>query len=80
MVKSAFSRVAASVVAHANLVFPGAPTVEVIERTYFDHLLTKYKGNRRRVADALGVSERTAYRMLERHALRSLAETSPISD
>ena len=67
-------------VAHANLVFPGEPTLEVIERTYLDHLLTKYQGNRRRVADALGVSERTAYRMLERHALRSLADSMPTSD
>ena len=74
------NQIASSGAEHANLVFPGEPTLEVIERTYLDHLLTKYQGNRRRVADALGVSERTAYRMLERHALRSLAETSPTSD
>jgi DNA-binding NtrC family response regulator len=64
----------------ASSVFPGEPTLEVIERTYLDHLLTKYQGNRRRVALALGVSERTAYRMLERHGLRSLTDTSPTSD
>ncbi len=63
-----------------ELVFAGEPTLEVIERTYLDHLLTKYQGNRRRVALALGVSERTAYRMLERHGLRSLPDTSPTSD
>jgi DNA-binding NtrC family response regulator len=74
------NQIAATGAEHANLVFPGEPTLEVIERTYLDHLLTKYRGNRRRVADALGVSERTAYRMLERHALRSVADTSPNSD
>ena len=57
-----------------DLVFAGEPTLEVIERTYLQQLLSKYRGNRRRVAQALGVSERTAYRMLERHGLRSLIE------
>jgi DNA-binding NtrC family response regulator len=77
---TADNKIATSGTEPANMVFPGEPTLEVIERTYLDLLLTKYQGNRRRVADALGVSERTAYRMLERHALRSLTETSPTSD
>jgi len=63
-----------------ELVFPGEPTLEIIERTYLDHLLTKYQGNRRRIALTLGVSERTAYRMLERHGLRSLVDTTPPPD
>lgn len=46
------------------------PTLESIERDYLVRLLAKYHGNRRRVAEVLGVSERTAYRMLERHGLR----------
>jgi DNA-binding NtrC family response regulator len=46
------------------------PTLEVIEREYLGRLLEKYHGNRRRVAEVLGVSERTAYRMLERHGLK----------
>ena len=34
----------------------------------------KFVGNRRLVAEALGVSERTAYRMLERHGYRSAGD------
>ena len=48
----------------------GEPTLEQIERHYLGHLLQHYDGNRRRVAEVLGVAERTAYRMLERHGLR----------
>jgi two-component system response regulator AtoC len=48
----------------------GEPTLDEIERSYIHQLLVKYHGNRRRVADALGVSERTAYRMLERHGFK----------
>ena len=44
----------------------GEPTLEDIERRYLALLLERYGGNRRRVAEVLGVSERTAYRMLER--------------
>lgn len=50
-----------------RFVVRGEPTLEEIERDYLQQLLTKYQGNRRRVADVLGVSERTAYRMLERY-------------
>ncbi len=46
------------------------PTLDEIERAYLEQLLRKYQGNRRRVAVAMGVSERTAYRMLERHGLK----------
>ncbi|MBP6319681.1 MAG: sigma-54-dependent Fis family transcriptional regulator [Rubrivivax sp.] len=46
------------------------PTLDEIERHYLQHLLDKYDGNRRRVAEVLGVSERTAYRMLERHGMK----------
>jgi DNA-binding NtrC family response regulator len=48
----------------------GEPTLDEIERTYLKRLLEKHQGNRRRVAAAMGVSERTAYRMLERHGLK----------
>lgn len=51
-------------------ILQGEPTLDEIERTYLNQLLEKYQGNRRRVASALGVSERTAYRMLERHGLK----------
>lgn len=56
--------------APTDFVIHGEPTLEAIEHDYLHHLLVKYQGNRRRVADALGVSERTAYRMLERQGLR----------
>jgi len=49
----------------------GEPTLEEVERRYLALLLERYAGNRRRVAEALGVSERTAYRMLERLETRS---------
>jgi len=52
---------------------PAEPTLDEIERHYLAHLLEKYAGNRRRVAEALGVSERTAYRMLERHGHKQAA-------
>lgn len=48
----------------------GEPTLDQIEQHYLTHLLERYEGNRRRVAEVLGVSERTAYRMLERHGLK----------
>ena len=57
-----------------NLVLTGEPTLETIEREYLGRLLAKYGGNRRQVAEALGVSERTAYRMLERHGYRNPGE------
>ena len=47
----------------------GEPTLDHIERKYLTHLLNKYEGNRKRIAEILGVSERTAYRMLDRHNL-----------
>ncbi len=46
------------------------PTLDALERQYLQSLLLKYQGNRRKVAQAMGVSERTAYRMLDRHGLR----------
>ncbi len=50
-------------------VFQGEPTLEAIERDYLLILLNRYKGNRCKVARALGVSERTAYRMMDRHGV-----------
>jgi len=52
------------------LVLHGEPTLEKIEREYLATLLKKYGGNRRRVAEALGVSERTAYRMMDRYGYK----------
>jgi DNA-binding NtrC family response regulator len=55
---------------HDTLVLHGEPTLEGIEREYLASLLKKYGGNRRRVAEALGVSERTAYRMMDRYGYK----------
>lgn len=52
------------------LIFTGEPTLEHIEREYLATLLARYGGNRRKVAETLGVSERTAYRMMDRHGLK----------
>jgi DNA-binding NtrC family response regulator len=57
--------------ADAAILFQGEPTLEDIERRYLAMLLQRYGGNRRRVAEVLGVSERTAYRMLERFEANS---------
>ncbi len=51
------------------LVFQGEPTLEAIERDYLLILLKRYNGNRSKVARAMGVSERTAYRMMDRHGV-----------
>ena len=49
----------------------GEPSLEEIERHYLADLLQRYDGNRRKVAEVLGVSERTAYRMLARYGYRN---------
>lgn len=46
------------------------PTLDELESRYLALLLQRHAGNRRRVADALGISERTAYRMIDRFQLR----------
>ncbi|MBL0087006.1 MAG: sigma-54-dependent Fis family transcriptional regulator [Ideonella sp.] len=53
-----------------SLLLQGEPTLDEIEQRYIAMLLDRYEGNRRRVAEVLGVSERTAYRMLDRHGFR----------
>ncbi len=50
----------------SSALLQGEPTLEDIERRYLSILLQRYDGNRRRVAEVLGVSERTAYRMIDR--------------
>ena len=52
------------------LMLQGEPTLESIEREYLGSLLKKYGGNRRKVAEVMGVSERTAYRMMDRHGYK----------
>lgn len=46
-----------------------APTLKDVESRHIAELLHKHKHNRKQVAAALGVSERTLYRKLKRYAL-----------
>jgi DNA-binding NtrC family response regulator len=43
-----------------------------VEARHIKELLERYDGNRRRVADDLGISERTLYRKLNRYNLKDL--------
>jgi two-component system NtrC family response regulator len=53
-----------------SLQFPAEPSLEEIERHYLEILTRKYSGHRGRIAQALGVSERNVYRLLERYGLK----------
>jgi transcriptional regulator with PAS, ATPase and Fis domain len=44
-------------------------TLQNMESQHIAQLLKLHKGNRRQVADALGISERTMYRKLKRYGL-----------
>jgi DNA-binding NtrC family response regulator len=50
----------------------GIPSLKNVEAQHIAGLLRLYAGNRRKVADAMGVSERTLYRKLKRHNLSEL--------
>ena len=45
------------------------PSLTHVEAQHIAQLLHQYHGNRRQVATALGVSERTMYRKLKRYGL-----------
>jgi two-component system response regulator AtoC len=48
----------------------GRPPLATVEARHIAELLRRYGGHRRSVADALGISERTLYRKLQRYGLR----------
>lgn len=52
--------------AGVTLRFEGQPTLDEIRDTYVKLLLDSFAGNRKQVAEALGVSERNTYRMLKK--------------
>jgi len=62
-VASATSSTAASAASAVAIEEP--PTLKSIERKHIRALLDRYKGNRKHVATALGISERTIYRKLK---------------
>jgi DNA-binding NtrC family response regulator len=53
-----------------NMGFQHEPTLEEIERRYLELLVAKYAGHRGQIAAILGVSERSIYRLLEKHGFR----------
>jgi DNA-binding NtrC family response regulator len=50
--------------------FQHEPTLDEIERRYLELLVAKYAGHRGQIAAILGVSERSIYRLLEKHGLK----------
>ncbi|MCU7905971.1 MAG: sigma-54 dependent transcriptional regulator [Candidatus Thiodiazotropha sp. (ex Epidulcina cf. delphinae)] len=52
-----------------NLNFDHDPTLEELEARYLDDQLKKYSGRRAKVADVMGISERSVYRMIKRYSL-----------
>ncbi|MGI9452020.1 MAG: sigma-54-dependent transcriptional regulator [Geminicoccaceae bacterium] len=52
------------------------PTIDEIEKSYLEILLMKYGGHRCKVAQALGTSERTTYRLIKKYGLHSASAAS----
>jgi DNA-binding NtrC family response regulator len=52
-----------------NLAFDHNPTLEELEMHYLASQLRKHSGRRAKVADILGISERSVYRMIKRFGL-----------
>ncbi|MCU7921110.1 MAG: sigma-54 dependent transcriptional regulator [Candidatus Thiodiazotropha sp. (ex Dulcina madagascariensis)] len=52
-----------------NLSFDHDPTLEELEARYLVSQLKKYSGRRAKVADVMGISERSVYRMIKRYGL-----------
>ena len=54
-----------------NLSFDHEPTLEEIQKTYLNMAMQRYSGHRSQVANALGISERNVYRLIEKYGLKS---------
>jgi DNA-binding NtrC family response regulator len=52
-----------------SLTFDHDPTIDELESTYLAMQLKKFSGRRAEVADRLGISERSIYRMIKRFGL-----------
>ena len=57
-----------------TLTFDHEPTLEEIEARYLRKMLVRYGGLRYKAAGALGISERHAYRLIEKYGLRELPD------
>jgi DNA-binding NtrC family response regulator len=53
------------------------PSLREMQRRHIQWVLTKVGGNRAKAAHALGMSERTFYRLLERHRISTRAPGTP---
>jgi len=54
---------------HTVLSFKKQPTLEEIEENYLKKMLIKYSDHRGKTAEALGISERTLYRLVKKYRL-----------
>ncbi|MEW8014825.1 MAG: sigma-54 dependent transcriptional regulator [Candidatus Sedimenticola endophacoides] len=52
-----------------NLSFDHDPSLDELTAKYLEHQLKKYSGRRSQVADVMGISERSVYRMIKRYEL-----------
>ena len=59
--------------ARLQLAFDHDPTLEELEARYLEIQLRKYSGRRAQVAEAMGISERSVYRMIKRYGLAESA-------
>jgi len=50
--------------------FEDLPSLEEVERRYFEHVLRAVGRNRTRAADVLGIDRRTLYRMADRYGIK----------
>ena len=64
-----FNEASSSEVAAVTLEFDKIPTLDDIESVYLKQVLKNMQGHRGKTAHTLGVSERTLYRLLDRHDL-----------
>ncbi len=64
-----FSTLASTGRAAVTLAFDHDPTLEEIEARYLKIQLEKHSGHRAKVAEVLGISERSVYRLIQRYEL-----------
>jgi len=64
-----FSRSNTPQEAAVNLCFDHDPSLEELEACYLTPQLKKYSGRRAKVAEVMGISERSVYRMIKRYGL-----------
>ncbi len=53
-----------------SLSFDAQPTLRDIEKKYLGMLLERYSGHRSQIAEILGISERSVYRMVEKYGFK----------